>query len=140
MRRPNCIAEILRQHTQIIEESNNYYYLKMKTKDNKSQGPLRSLLCLPKNVNQKTDSAFCSVDGYNVKNKFLCTRSPNQDSLYQFWSMAYKKNIHIIVMLSPIDNLMRHRYWSLEEDEVFECREFRIRLRSSAQWIQFLKK
>ncbi|XP_057318678.1 tyrosine-protein phosphatase non-receptor type 9-like [Microplitis mediator] len=125
MRRPNFIGTILQQHTQIIEESEIDYYLKMKTEHSDSQGPLRSLLCLPKNTHE-ADSDFFTVDGYNVKNKFLCTRNPKQDGVYQFWSMAFKKNIHIIVMLSPIDNLMRHRYWSTGEDSVFECREFRI--------------
>ena len=40
------------------------------------------------------------VDGYRIKNEFIATQSPLEETIQDFWTMIWEQNCKTIVMLS----------------------------------------
>ncbi|XP_057318428.1 tyrosine-protein phosphatase non-receptor type 9-like [Microplitis mediator] len=82
----------------------------------------RVILKLPSKripYNKDTTSSYIHanfVDGFEDKNKFICSQSPIKNTCEDFWRMISQENCHIIVSLTKVDNAFYcYEYWANEK-------------------------
>lgn len=70
------------------------------------------------------------IDGFQDKNKFICTENPTENSVEDFFKTLWNKRSCIIVMLSgPSSNnaVQCYQYWSKEQDGVLQAGRYQIK-------------
>ncbi|CAH2098484.1 unnamed protein product [Euphydryas editha] len=54
------------------------------------------------------------LDGYDTKNKFLCTKNPAEEDSEMIWQSVWDNHVEIIVMIGKL-NEKSFQYWSSTE-------------------------
>nr|ACE75369.1 protein tyrosine phosphatase [Glyptapanteles indiensis] len=66
------------------------------------------------------------VDGYDTKQKFLCTKNPLEEDCGTFWQTVWDNQVEIIVMTDQLTD-KSYQYWSPKEKHFFMCGKFKIK-------------
>lgn len=130
MNEPNFQARIIEEYNSMfsMEREEIQHRPEQKEKlENKGCLPLAHYLhCCTKLSNYEAILGASFVDGYDVKQKFLCTENPRKEDCDKYWQAAWDHKVQIIVMTCLL-TANSYQYWSPKEGSVLVYKKFTVK-------------
>ncbi|XP_044582819.1 tyrosine-protein phosphatase non-receptor type 2-like [Cotesia glomerata] len=130
--KPDSLTRIIEEYYAIVpkhEKKENSVSAQNENKCKKELGMhltryLESCIKL-RNDGTVLDASF--VDGYDIKRKYICIKSLQQDDCDKFWQLVSNYKVQIIVLISRLSDKKCYQYWSSKEGCVKVMDKFRIK-------------
>nr|ACE75458.1 protein tyrosine phosphatase [Glyptapanteles indiensis] len=132
METPDSKSRIVEEYKSIVTKlEEGIYCLPEQTEEVEIKGCLSYLQFLYYGTQLKNNEVITRisfVDGYDVKQKFLCTKNPREEDCGAFWKTVWDNQVELIVMMGQLND-KSYQYWSPQEKRVLVCGKFKVKTR-----------